>query len=91
MPHPDLLIVSGEVDDPTFGVRSSVMIYRLESEKPTYPSILSRRVNGHPIPWSALSGMDTLANGDLIAVWNSVLQREQPFPHQRQEKPSHGH
>lgn len=79
LPKRKLLIVSGEEDDPTFGVRSSVMIYRLESGKPSYPQILSAKVHGQPIPWSALSGMDTLPNGDLVAVWDSFYSESKLF------------
>ena len=59
IPDRNLLIVSGEEDDPTFGVRSTMMIYELKGGKPTYPQIQSGNdANGLPIPWSALSGMD---------------------------------
>ncbi|MGD8325167.1 MAG: esterase-like activity of phytase family protein, partial [Gammaproteobacteria bacterium] len=74
IPSRDLLVVSGEEDDPEFGVRSSVMIYKLKSGKPAYPQILSADdVSGKPIPWSALSGMvATGGRGDkLLAVWDS--------------------
>jgi len=74
IPERNLLVASGEEDDPEFGVRSSVMIYRLSDRGPSYPQILSGNdSSGKPIPWSALSGMvEKPGRGkELLAVWDS--------------------
>jgi hypothetical protein len=81
IPSRNLLIVSGEVDDPSFGVRSSIMIYELKRDKPTYPQIVSTDMDGSPIPWSALSGMVAVPNHDaaLLAVWDSYYSESRIF------------
>ena len=73
IPQRNLLVVSGETDDPSFGVRSAMMIYRLQRGAPSYPQILSADMGGSPIPWSALSGMTAIpdSNDKLLAVWDS--------------------
>ncbi len=74
IPSRGLLVVSGETDDPSFGVRSSVMIYELGSNEPSYPQILSGDDDeGKPIAWSALSGMTAMPGkrDRLLAVWDS--------------------
>jgi len=50
IPARDLLIASGETDDPSFGVRSTIMIYQLRRGEPAYPQILSDNKAGAPIP-----------------------------------------
>ena len=55
IPSRDLLVVSGESDDPSFGVRSSIMIYELQSADAQYPQLVSGMgEDGRPIGWSAL-------------------------------------
>lgn len=74
IPERNLLIVSGEEDDPEFGVRSAVMIYRLSDGRASYPQIQSANdAQGKPIPWSALSGMVEKPGRrhELLAVWDS--------------------
>lgn len=75
IPSRNLLVVSGENDDPELGVRSSVMIYELKDDAPSYPQILSDNdADGKPIPWSALSGMASVGDGrdnTMLAVWDS--------------------
>lgn len=74
IPSRNLLVVSGEVDDPEFGVRSSMMIYELGRGAPNYPQIASADDEaGKPIPWSALSGLTAAPKGDrqLLAVSDS--------------------
>ncbi|EXJ12612.1 esterase-like activity of phytase family protein [Imhoffiella purpurea] len=76
IPSRNLLVASGEEDDPEYGVRSSIMIYELGLGYPTYPQILSADdANGSPIPWSALSGMvaDPKDPNRLYAVWDSFF------------------
>jgi hypothetical protein len=50
IPSRNLLVASGEDDDPTFGVRSTVMIYRLEWGEADYPQLISDDDGGKPIP-----------------------------------------
>ncbi len=82
IPERGLLIASGEEDDPSFGVRSTVMIYKLKSGEPSYPQIVSK-ANGNqpPIGWSALSGMVAKPGKkkDLLAVWDSYYAEGRIF------------
>jgi hypothetical protein len=81
IPSRNLVIASGEEDDPSFGVRSTIMIYQLKPGQPTYPQIVSDNVNGSPIPWSALSGMVAVpdAPDTLLAVWDSYYSQSNIF------------
>ncbi len=81
IPKRNLLVVSSEEDDPEFGVRSSIMIYEYSDEgRRTYPQVRSQLgADGTPIPHSALSGMDALPNGDLVAVWDSFYADSRIF------------
>ena len=79
IPERNLFVASGEVDDPEFGVRSSLMIYEYSEGPPTYPQIQSAMVDGLPIPFSALSGMDALPDGHLVAVWDSFYADSRIF------------
>jgi DNA-binding beta-propeller fold protein YncE len=90
IPHRNLLVASGEVDDPPFGVRSTVMIYELKRGKPTYPQILSDDGEGYPIPWSALSGMTAIPGrlGSLLAVWDSYYSESRIFRVDVTDKPA---
>lgn len=76
VPSRNLLVVSGEEDDPTFGVRSSVMLYELGAGEPSYPQVVSADDElGKPIAWSALSGMTGVPgrSDELLAVWDSYF------------------
>ncbi|NVK43610.1 MAG: esterase-like activity of phytase family protein [Oceanospirillaceae bacterium] len=81
IPQRNLLIASGEKDDPSFGVRSSIMIYELKQGAPTYPQILSSDVDGKPLGWSALSGMTAVPGekDQLLAVWDSFYSESRIF------------
>ncbi|MGF1510314.1 MAG: esterase-like activity of phytase family protein [Myxococcota bacterium] len=81
IPSRNLLVVSAEEDDPTFGVRTTVMIYRFGILPETYPQILSENDgNNSPIPWSALSGMTSVPHSDeLLAVWDSFYSESRIF------------
>lgn len=81
IPKRGLLVASGEVDDPTFGVRSSIMIYKLTEESVTHPQILSANKDGSPIPWSAMSGMTSIpgSQNELLAVWDSFYSTSKIF------------
>ncbi len=90
IPSRNLLIASGENDDPSFGVRSSVMIYKLKTGQPTYPQILSDAKHGSPIPWSALSGMVAVPGkkDTLLAVWDSYYSESRIFRIDASDKPA---
>jgi len=92
IPKRNLLVVSSEEDDPEFGVRSSIMIYEYGFRRSNVARIASRDLNGKPIPFSALSGMDALPNGQLVAVWDSFYADSRIFminPWGRQAKVTH--
>ena len=84
------MIASGEEDDPSFGVRSTVMIYEIKPGQPTYPQIVSDDVNGSPIPWSALSGMVAVPGqpNTLLGVWDSYYSQSHIFRIDVSEKPA---
>jgi hypothetical protein len=85
IPSRNLLVVSGEEDDPEFGVRSTVMIYELAVGPPTYPHIYSSDYAsgpfaGTPIAWSALSGLTATSNPNTqLAVWDSYYTQSRIF------------
>jgi Esterase-like activity of phytase len=82
IPSRNLLVASGETDTAPFGVRSTVMIYRLKPGPPTYPHIYSvDGAAGTPIPWSALSGMTEIPGqlGTVQAIWDSFFTPTQVF------------
>ncbi len=91
IPERNLLIVSGEEDDPTFGVRSTMMIYELKVGRSTYPEIQSGNdANGLPIPWSALSGMVAVPGkrAELLAVQDSFYAESNIFRIDTSKKPA---
>ena len=91
IPARDLLVVSGEVDAPPFGVRSAMMIYKRKSGKPTHPQILSAdNAVGSPIPWSAMSGMTAVpgSQNTLLAVWDSFYSESNIFTIDISKKPA---
>jgi hypothetical protein len=82
IPSRNLLVVAGEEDDPTFGVRSTMMIYSLEPKDAQYPQIVSEAdASGLPIPWAALSGMTGMPGekDKLLAVWDSYYAESRIF------------
>ena len=86
IPSRDLLVVSGESDDPTFGVRANIMIYRLENRPPSYPQIASQ----DDIGFSALSGM-TAVPGDsrkALAVWDAFYEESNIFTVNVRQRPA---
>ena len=90
IPHRNLLVASGEEDDPSFGVRSTVMIYELKQGQPTYPQILSGNdATGAPIPWSALSGMTEIPGvyDKVQAVWDGFYSESRVFTIDVSQKP----
>jgi hypothetical protein len=81
IPHRNLLIASGEEDDPKFGVRSTVMVYELQRAPAGYPQILSNDAEGSPIPWSALSGLTAVPGqrDTLLGVWDGYYSESRVF------------
>ncbi|MCC7043869.1 MAG: esterase-like activity of phytase family protein [Acidobacteria bacterium] len=90
IPHRNLLIASGEEDDPSYGVRSTVMIYQLQRGPAEYPQILSDDSSGSPIPWSALSGMTSVPGqpDTLLGVWDSYYGESRIFRIDVSERPA---
>lgn len=91
IPSRNLLVASGEEDDPSFGVRSTVMIYELGSGDPTYPQLISGDdADGKPIPWSAMSGMTGVpgSRSELLAVWDSFYSESRIFTIDTSETPA---
>jgi len=95
IPKRGLLVVSGEVDsvvedDEPFGVRSTIMIYRLQGGMPSYPQIVSANDAGKPIAWSALSGMAALPGQSdrMLAVWDSFYDQGKIFTIDASRKPA---
>lgn len=80
IPGRNLLVASGEEDDPSFGVRSTIMIYELVDDTPAYPQILSDS-GASPIPWSALSGLTAVPSlpDTILGVWDSYYSASRIF------------
>lgn len=58
IPSRNLFVVASEDDDRGDAIRSSLIIYRLDADAPTYPTVTSAsRDDGTPIPWGALSAL----------------------------------
>jgi uncharacterized protein YjiK len=89
IPSRNLLLASGENDDPSFRVRSTVMAYELQDTEPQYPQIRSDVVDGKPIAWSALSGMAAKADDELLAVWDSYYSESRIFMIDVSQVPAH--
>lgn len=90
IPHRNLLVVSSEVDDPTYGVRATVQIYKLGQRAP-YPSIVSaNNEQGSPIPWASLSGMTPLPHNEdtVLAVSDSYFAESKVFTINTRERPA---
>lgn len=82
LPSRNLLIASGEEDDPAFGVRSTMMIYALQRDDADYPQILSGDdADRLPIPWSAMSGMTAVPGSrtQMLAVSDSFYAEAKIF------------
>jgi hypothetical protein len=90
IPERNLLIASGEEDAPSFGVRSTVMIYQLQRGTPDYPQIVSDDSGGKPIGWSALSGMVAVPDQwhTLLGVWDGAYSQSKIFRIDVSEKPA---
>ena len=82
IPSRNLLVVASEegaVEDKLFG---AVNIYRYESQRAEYPTIVSTdRADGTPIPFAALSGLsaDTENNGMVYTIEDSAFDSSRIF------------
>lgn len=73
MPSRGLFVATSETDDPPFGVRTNISIYR--RAKATYPDVVSADgPDGAALPWSALSGLaaDPRDARTLYTVWDAA-------------------
>lgn len=86
VPQRGLLVVSGEEDDPDYGVRSSMMIYGLRGRVDAYPQIVAR----DGIGWAALSGMVAVPGerNSVLAVWDSYYSESNVFRIDTSGKPA---
>ena len=58
LPSRNLLIAASEEDSRDDKIRSVLNIYSYSEDAPTYPTVMSAdRMDGTPIPWSAMSGL----------------------------------
>jgi len=82
IPSRNLLVVASEADDRDDKMRSSLNIYQYNTVSANYPTVESiNRLDGTPIPWSAMSGLsaDPMNNGILYAVEDSFYQQNRIF------------
>jgi hypothetical protein len=78
IPSRNLLVVASEVDDRGDKIRSVLNIYHYATGDAAYPTIQSDdRLDGTPIPWSALSGLssDPMNENIVYAVEDSFYQQ----------------
>ncbi|MET0066332.1 MAG: esterase-like activity of phytase family protein [Candidatus Thiodiazotropha sp.] len=78
IPSRNLLVTASEVDSRDDKIRSVLNIYRYSTSDQSYPSIRSDdRLDGTPIPWSALSGLsaDPMDTNRVYAVEDSYYQQ----------------
>ena len=75
LPERDLFVVASEKDDAEAGFRSTISIYELQDDAPTYPGIKSSEQD--LIPWGALSGLSTDKDSSdiLYAVHDSFYEK----------------
>jgi hypothetical protein len=78
IPKRGLLVVTSEADDPPFGVRTGISIYRYSSRGAEYPQLASvDGPGGAPISWGALSGLvaDPHDSRRVLAVSDSAYSQ----------------
>ncbi|GLY31309.1 esterase-like activity of phytase family protein [Kineosporia sp. NBRC 101731] len=70
IPSRGLLAVSSEVDDAGAGVRSSVTLYRIGTQKKAFPQIESENQKGSPIGWGTLGALSAVPGqrDELVSV-----------------------
>jgi hypothetical protein len=79
IPGRNLFATANEADLGEDGLaRSHVMIYQLAEGQQTYPTLVSKDVDGKVVGWGALSGLvgDTEKDGILYAVSDSVYNMQ---------------
>ena len=90
IPKRNLFVVASEVDDRGDKIRSSISIYKL-ADKSTYPTIASvNRKDGTPIPWGALSGLDSdkYDSKTLYSIYDSFYAKSRVFAIDTSKKPA---
>jgi hypothetical protein len=79
IPGRNLLATANEADlGEKGGARSHVMLYQLGEGQPSYPTLVSKDVDGNVLGWGALSGLvgDAEKDGILHAVSDSVYSMQ---------------
>ena len=70
IPNNNLLVLLGNYDAPTLGIRSTIMIYQYTDTPNASTQIASKSLE-QPIAWSALSGLSaTQHDNRLLAIWD---------------------
>lgn len=86
IPERDLFVVACEDDARDDKIRASLMIYRLERGRASYPTVFSLdRNDGTPIPWGALSALsrDPWNPTRLYSAHDSFYQKSRIFKMKR--------
>jgi hypothetical protein len=82
IPQRDLFVTASEDDSREDLIRSSITIYELDADRPTYPTVYSEsRRNRQPIPWGALSALAADPNRSRRAytVYDSFYRETRIF------------
>ena len=82
IPSRNLLVVASEEDNRGDKIRSVLNIYNYTNSSAAYPTLESAdRIDGTPIPWSAMSGLaaDSLNDDTLYAVEDSFFGSNRIF------------
>lgn len=93
IPSRNLVITASEATTPAVGgpaVFAALNIYQYQKAAPQYPTIESaNRVDGTPIPWSALSGLAAAPTGALVyAIDDSFFKGNRIFEIDTSVKPA---
>ncbi|MBV2089683.1 MAG: esterase-like activity of phytase family protein, partial [Candidatus Thiodiazotropha sp. (ex Ctena orbiculata)] len=91
IPSRNLLVVASEEDNRGDKIRSVLNIYRYATGDSSYPTIRSDdRMDGTPIPWSALSGLtaDPMNEAMVYAVEDSFYQQNRILAIDTSESPA---
>lgn len=91
IPQRGLLVAAGEEDSRGDAYRSGITIYQLQSGPATYPTIQSNdRIDGTPIPWSALSGLAADPNeaNRVYTIPDSFYQKSRIFTLDTKQHPA---
>lgn len=91
IPSRNLLVVASEEDSRPDKIRSVINIYQYNTWPVTYPSVQSvDRLDGTPIPWSAMSGLssDPLNDHLLYAIEDSYFAGNRIFTLDIRQQPA---